>query len=65
MGDYIIKEGDTLGCHDGRRPIVVQEIGESHVTYTLLGESKKRTASRAQFRYALREGGFFVLEHAN
>ncbi len=65
MDDYVIKEGDILGRHDRRKPIVVCRITASHVTYVIQGDGKERTLTREKFRYALWYGGFFLFEHAS
>lgn len=65
VDNYILKEGDTLGCTDGRRPVVIRRIGKTHVTYVVRGQKKERRGSRDQFHYMLRFGGFFLLERAS
>lgn len=67
MDDYIIKEGDVLGRHDGQPPIVVCRITKDDVTYIVRGDERKteHTVPRARFGYSLWNGPFFLLEHAS
>lgn len=65
MDNYIIKEGDVLGRHNGRKPIVVCRITATHVTYVVQGEKKEHTVTRLAFRHALWYGGIFLLERAS
>ena len=65
MDNYIIKEGDVLGNHDGHRPIVIRRITATHVTFARRGVEGEHTLTRERFEYALWYGSFFMLEHAS
>jgi hypothetical protein len=66
MDNWIIKEGDTLGCTNGHKPLLVKAITATHVTCAVRGEdNSEHTVTRARFEYALWYGSFFLLEHAS
>ncbi len=65
MDNYIFREGDVLGRHDGRPPIEMRKISGTHVTFVVRGDGKEQTVTRSRFRYWLWYGYFFLLERAS
>ncbi len=66
MDNYIVKEGDTYGVHNGKFDLVIGEITRTDVHFVVKGEEDKpRFMTRAQFHHLMWEGSLMLLSRAS